>query len=96
MNTLRTSAAIAIISFSIGTILFLLQLVNFNIEGLPVVGLFYLFLAVVTNLMVLLVLLLKLCIEKQKTPILKSIGIILTNAPIAMLYTYILFEYSFI
>lgn len=94
MNTLKTSAAIAIVSFSIGTVLFLLQLVNFNLSSLPMLGLFYLFLAVIINLCVLLVLAIKLCIEKQKIDILKAMAMILTNAPIAFLYTYLLFEYS--
>ena len=96
MNTLQTSAAIALVSFTIGTLLFFLQLVNFNMVSLPILGLYYLFLAVVVNLVVLLVLVIKFFIEKQKTDTLKSMGIILANAPIASFYAYILFEYSFI
>jgi|GEM_PF-4198916 len=96
MNTLQTSASIAIVSFTIGTLLFLLQLVNFDNHNLPLFGLYYLLLAVLVNLVVLLVLFIKLFSVEHKTEILKSMGIIIANAPIAFIYAYILFEYSFI
>lgn len=96
MNTLQTSSTIAIVSFTLGTILFLLQLVSVDNHNLPLLGFYYVCIAIVVNLIVLLALAVKLFIVKQKVAILKSMAIIVINAPIAYAYAYILFEYSFI
>ncbi|MDO5970912.1 hypothetical protein Q4Q35_13960 [Flavivirga aquimarina] len=86
MNTFKTSRTIALISFSIGTILFLLQAINKGLSTVTVIGFNYVKVAIIVNSLVFIILLFTLFLSKQKLETIKSIGIILLNIPIAFLY----------
>ena len=94
MKTFNISAGIALVFFVLGTLLFLLQLVSTNMNELPLIGFYYLVIAVIVNSLVLITLLGKLFIDTNYTETFKSIGIILANIPIAVAYAYIVIEYA--
>ncbi|GER59962.1 hypothetical protein ULMA_20700 [Patiriisocius marinus] len=95
MKTIKISAGIALTFFVIGSLLFLLQLVLTDRSTVPVIGFYYVFTAVIINSIVVLTLIGKLFIDQNYTETLKSIAIILANVPVAIAYTYIVFEYTF-
>ena len=76
----------AIISFTIGTFIFLLHSITGS-NGLPLIGLTYLIIAILTNLVMLFILIVRLLINKhERNQISKSILLMLINIPIAYLY----------
>ncbi len=88
-----TSKTIAILSFAIGTILFILQLYRFNSGNLIHTGIIFIMSAVIINTISLLVLLFGLLGNTDKLEILKTIGIVLANIPIAIIYFYLLINF---
>lgn len=83
------------ISFTIGTLLFLLFCVFKNIE-IALCGLIYLITATITNLMVLLIqIAFSFVYKKHQLIILKNTSILLLNIPISFLYYYIFFQFHF-
>ncbi len=86
INIFKNSYKIALISFSIGTILFLLQIINKGLNSVTIIGYYYVGLAIIVNSLILIILLSVLLLNKNKIEIIKSIGIILFNVPIAFLY----------
>lgn len=91
-NLITTSKSIAFLSFIIGTILFVLQLYN-EALGLIYFGFIFIIIAVIINTISLLILIFSILgYTEQKLELLKTIGIVLLNIPIAFLYFYILIE----
>jgi len=84
---------IAATFFCIGTLLFLLQITIGKSIDLIFVGLLFVVIAIIFNLIVLLVLIINL-IQFDQLHTLKSIGIIVLNLPIAAGYLYLILEYS--
>ena len=83
---IKTSRNVALISFIIGTLILATFYLTEN-TGFAFIGLFYLFVAVVINLIFLIGLILKLVTkETDKKKTLISIGILLMNIPIVILY----------
>jgi hypothetical protein len=83
---IKMSRNVALISFVIGTLILLTFYLSENI-GFAFIGLFYLFVATVINLIFLIGLIMKLIkkeSDRRKTWI--SIGILLANIPIVILY----------
>ena len=80
-----------LISFSIGTVLFLTYIVT-NFEGLLTIGLLYLITAILVNLLLFITIVLRVIIIKEdRIEILKNLFLMLINIPIAYLYAYIVF-----
>ncbi|MDO5973545.1 hypothetical protein [Flavivirga jejuensis] len=86
MNRFKISCKIALISFGIGTILFVLQAINRGLNSVTIIGYYYVGLALIINSLVLLILLFTLFLKKTKIETVKSMGILLLNIPIAFLY----------
>ena len=90
LNHLPFSTKIAVYSFGIGTLLFLLHFVTQD-AYLYIIGYFYLILAIIINGIILLFLLYKLIIYKNtRQQIFIKILILLANIPIALFYFYII------
>ena len=90
---IQTSRWTAMISFSFGTLLFLTQLVFSNSVNIYVLGLFY----VITAAFINLIFVIALFVEMFLRPLLIeelmiTLGILLLNIPIAMIYFMILFH----
>lgn len=86
-NLIKTSKAIAVVSFIWGTSLFLLQLYTNNPYRLPYFGLIFIILAAIINTVLVIVLSYKMLNHPDRQiQILKTIGFILLNIPIAALY----------
>lgn len=92
MNILSSTKKIALTFFAIGTILLLSYLI-FRIEGIITIGYLYVYISALINLFILAMLLLALIAKNNKVEILKSIGILLLNIPIAYLYFIIFLEF---
>jgi hypothetical protein len=90
MNKLiNSSKAIAILSFVFGTILLALQLYFNKTEIFLYPGLIFVIVAIVTNILSLLALIISLLGRTtQKLELLKTCGLVLLNIPIAILYFY--------
>jgi hypothetical protein len=90
-NIHQVARVTALISFIVGSLLFTLYLFLKD-DNIVLVGLFYVLIAVVVNLIVLFALLLafsKPNINYEQNVL--SIGILLSNIPIAIIYLYIIF-----
>ncbi|GAA4238252.1 hypothetical protein GCM10022291_28020 [Postechiella marina] len=86
-NLIKASKAIAVVSFIWGTSLFLLQLYTNNPYKLPYFGLIFIILAAIINTILVIILLYKIIKYKNRQiEILKTIGFMLLNIPIATLY----------
>jgi hypothetical protein len=92
-NLINTSKSIAIISFTIGSILFSLQLYLRESTILIYTGIIFILLAIIINSIALIALIFSLLGRtNQKLDLLKTCGIVLLNIPIGALYFYILIE----
>ena len=91
MKTFKVSCRIALFFFVVGTLLFLLQHATKNMDWLLIIGFYYVLFSVFINVIIVLTLLAKLFMDAEKLQTLKSIGIILLNAPIAYLYIQLIF-----
>ncbi len=92
-NIITTSKSIAIISFGVGTILFALQLYNPSSDVLIGPGIVFIFIATIINIISFLALIFSLLGTKgYRIKTLKTIGVVLLNIPIAVIYFYILIE----
>ncbi len=92
-NFITTSKTIAILSFAIGTMLFTLQLYHFNSNNLISTGIIFIMVAVIINTISLLGLLFGLFGNTDKREIVKAIGMVLANIPIAIMYFFLLINY---
>ncbi len=93
-NLIITSKAIAIISFTIGTILFALQLYNATSRVLVYPGILFITIAFIVNTITCIALVFTMFMgNTNKTEIVKTIGIVLLNIPITIMYFYILIEF---
>ena len=102
INNIEFAKNTAIISFSIGTLLFLLfwvfEYFNFKnaTENLMMIGACYTFLAVLANSMIFLSTLLNvLSTPKYYAKILASAGLVLLNLPISIGYLYLIMSYLY-
>lgn len=93
MNRFKACFNIAKLFFAIGTCIFLLHLIFRDTVGFIWIGYIYTMFSIVINSIIVIVLIIALIIEHNRTETLKSIGIILTNAPIAFGYFLIVIEY---
>lgn len=92
-NIINTSKSIAIISFIIGTILFVIQLLSNTESKVIFIGFIFLLMAIFINIISLTILIFfVLGSTKYKTSYLKAIGVVLLNIPIALLYFNILIK----
>ena len=100
-NLITTSKVIAILSFIIGTILFVLQLYYPYLVKLSSIGIIFIIIEVIINSILLFGLIFRLLFSlifntlnhNNKLRLLKSIGLVLLNIPIAILYLYTLLRY---
>lgn len=93
-NLITTSKALALLSFIIGTILFVLQLYFQGTIRIIDIGLIFIIIAVIINTISLIALIFNLLVNTDyKLEILKTCGMILLNIPIAILYFYTLLRY---
>lgn len=99
-NLITTSKSIAFMSFIIGTILFTLKLYNPYLSKLTIIGALFVIVALAINSILLFGLVFKLCFgmllktlnHETIIQLATTIGIVLANIPIAILYFYILIE----
>ncbi|MFS4482111.1 hypothetical protein ACKGJY_03780 [Hyunsoonleella sp. 2307UL5-6] len=92
-NIITTSKAIAAVSFIIGTILFALQMYTLS-NTLIRPGVAFIAIATIVNILSLLALIFLLLNTKtHKIIIFKTIGIVLLNIPVALLYFRILIKF---
>lgn len=94
MNKLHFSLKIALTFFSIGTILFLIQLIINKITLVTFIGLYYVLFAAILNCLIVITLLITLIFDKNRKSILKSLVIIASNIPIALIYFIIVINYA--
>lgn len=93
LKLIQTSRWTALISFSFGTLLFLTQLVFFNSVDLLVFGLFYVIIATFINLIFVIALFVEMFLRPLMIEeLMITLGIMLLNIPIAMMYFIILFS----
>lgn len=93
MISIQINKRIALFFFSIGTLLFLIQLTQQTISLVTVIGFYYLGLSIIINSIIVIILLVHLLINKNKKETVTSIGIILINFPIAIMYYFIVMNY---
>ncbi len=90
-SLITTSKAIAIISFVMGTVLFILQLNFIDSNSIFVFGFFFVLTAIAINAISLIALVYRLISQSfQKLELSEAIFIVLLNIPIAGLYFCIL------
>ena len=93
IQKLAFSTQVAVYSFLIGTVLFLLSFPLHRHELIYSIGLLFVYLATFINLMVLIWLLYYLIVNKyERQQIVIEILILLTNIPIALAYFLIIVE----
>lgn len=86
MNRLKATLKIALLFFTIGTLLLILHFI-FNTSNFIIwLGYMYVLLAIVINSILLIILIVALFIDKEKLETLKSIGVLTLNIPIAFVY----------
>ncbi|WP_452597154.1 hypothetical protein [Pontimicrobium sp. MEBiC01747] len=86
MNRLKATIKIALLFFTIGTLLLILHFI-FNTSNFIIwLGYMYVLLAIVINSILLIILIVALFIDKEKLETLKSIGVLSLNIPIAFVY----------
>lgn len=93
MNRFKACFNVAKIFFAIGTCIFILHFIFRRIDAFIWIGYIYTMLSIVINSIIVIVLLIALIIERKRIETLKSIGIILANAPIAYGYFLLVIEY---
>lgn len=92
-SLIQTSRWTALISFSFGTVLFLTQLVFSNSIDILVLGLLYVIIAVFINLIFVIALFAEMFLRPLLAEeLMITLGIMLLNIPIAMMYFMILFH----
>jgi len=95
-STLDISKIIAGVSFILGTLLLVLFLFFKEFESIVMFGLYYVLIAFVTNAFVFFWLITQLIVRSENwIELLKAIGVILINIPIAIVYLLIVFHYLF-
>ncbi|MEM7163542.1 MAG: hypothetical protein AAF487_14010 [Bacteroidota bacterium] len=88
----RIAHFIAAISFLLGTLIFATFAVSRE-SGIAIIGLYYLMIAFTVNMIMLLILLILCVVEKhQLKSHLRSIGILVINIPVAIIY-FVLFTH---
>ncbi|HMS70206.1 MAG TPA: hypothetical protein PKD18_18800 [Saprospiraceae bacterium] len=93
-HLIKASRIVAITSFILGTVIFLSQVLLFDPGALLVFGFIYLIIAVAINLIFALALIGDMFIRPEyKMHLLKTLGILLLNIPIAICYTAIVFNH---
>lgn len=86
MSRLKAIIKITALFFIIGTLLLLLHFI-FNASDFIIwLGYMYVLLAIFINSIILILLIVALIIDQQKIETLKSIGVLLLNIPIALVY----------
>ena len=93
MKRYRVCYNVAKLFFFIGTLFFLIQLIIGNITFITILGYYFVQLSILLNAIIVIVLVIGLIIEQNKKETLKSIGIIVANIPVALLYFYIVMEF---
>lgn len=84
---LNTAKLMAIMSFCLGTLLFLLHCMAPQDSGIVMIGLYYVILAGVSNVMMLLVLIGVACMRMDAIDdIARSILLLMANLPVAVIY----------
>ncbi|RZJ65068.1 MAG: hypothetical protein EOO45_17090 [Flavobacterium sp.] len=93
LKIIRAPAWIAGMSFGIGTLLFVLQIMDLGFSDLMLIGFVFVIIALIINLTALGVLLLLAYIYSDyREKILIHTSLLLINIPIAILYLFILFN----
>ena len=94
LTIIRAPAWIAGLSFVIGTLLFVFQIMNLGFSDLMIIGFVFVIIAFIINLTALGILLLLAYIHrKYREKILIHTFLLLINIPIAILYLFILFNF---
>ena len=88
MYKIKAAYQFALIFFIPGTLLFLIQLMIREISLVTIIGYYFVALAILLNVIMLVIQLLILLFRTDKIKTLKSIGILLINIPIAYAYYY--------
>lgn len=92
-NKVEGARTLALFFFSIGTVLFLLQIIFRDINVITMIGFYYLFISIICNMFFVAVLLIGLLLKESVKQTLKAIVVLLINIPIAYIYMLIVFEY---
>jgi len=93
MYKIKAATQFALLFFSIGTLLFLVQLLVGQLSMITFIGYYFVMLAILINVLMLTIQFLILVFKNDKMMTLKSIGILLINIPIAYLYYYTILNY---
>ncbi len=86
MNRLKATIKIATLFFIIGTVLLILHFIFGTSNFIIWLGYMYVWLAAFINSIILILLIVALFIDKRRIETLKSIGVLLLNIPIALVY----------
>ncbi|WP_346882834.1 hypothetical protein [uncultured Algibacter sp.] len=92
MNRFKSSSILAVISFGIGTILFISQLIIGKFSNLLFIGYIYVIIAIIINLLAVIALVFSFAKNYNKKDALRCFGVILINIPIAYLYFLIIIQ----
>lgn len=93
MINIKLTIKTAILFFSIGTLLLLIQMRVREISTITIVGLYYVVGSVMINLILVVLLIIELIFKENKISTLKSIGILTINIPITILYYFLVIAY---
>lgn len=89
-NQLPYSSRLAITTWLIGTIIFIINFIFPNTEEILITGIFYIVVAVIANGLTLVYLLYKIITDNHNSRyFLIQAGILLLNIPVAVLYAYL-------
>ncbi|WP_299337027.1 hypothetical protein [uncultured Psychroserpens sp.] len=86
MDRLKLTIWITLVFFGFGSMLFALHLFDKDSFVIIIFGYYYVLFCVVFNSLLVLILLFILLLKNNKAKTLKSIGVLLINIPIALLY----------
>ncbi|GEQ87297.1 hypothetical protein ULMS_28050 [Patiriisocius marinistellae] len=92
-NKVKGASSLALFFFSIGTLLLILQTIFRDLNGVTMVGFYYLCIAVICNVFFVAVLLIGLLLKEDPKETFKAIGILLINLPIAYVYASLVFAF---
>jgi len=93
MDRLKFATITALVFFSFGTLILISQICFRNEFAITIFGLYYVLFSIVINSLIVLVMLFSFLVEEKAIKTLKSIGILLVNIPIALLYYILVIDY---
>ena len=93
MNNTGLSFNTALVFFSIGTLLLLIQIGISKVSLITIIGLYFVIGSTIINLILVLLLIIQLIFDNNKRSTIKCIGFLTLNIPIAAFYYFLVIKF---